>query len=379
VVLLPSPVRLVDTRNGTGGYSGTVAPGADRCFAIGGLGGIPSDASGVVVNATSVAQGASGWLTLYPAAQPRPQTSTLNFDSHEYAISNGAIARLGLFGPFGSGGKLCVSAGGAPSFVVLDVAGYLNPTAASSVALLTAPVRAVDTRNGTGGFTGQIAPGKDQCFRLAGVMGIPADAVGVLLNVTAVAYGGNGWLTVFPDGTSLPSTSTVNYDSREYAIANNSVVKLGSSGGVCVDAGASASAVILDVTGYVTAAGVSQVPLIAPVRLVDTRTGLGGPAGPVNPGSDRCFTLDGLAGIPGSAAGVIVNITAVGYTSNGWITVYPAGNPRPPTSTLNFDSHEYAIANGAIVRPGNSGQICIDAGLSSTQVVIDVTGYLPGP
>ena len=371
IVNLTSPVRGVDTRTGLGGFTGQLTPGSDRCFTLGGLNGVPSDAAGVVVNLTAVGQTSIGWLTLYPDGQALPPTSTLNFDPDQYAIANGAIVRLG------SNNQVCVDAGNSPANAVIDVTGYLPSAGSISLTLLPNPVRAVDTRSGIGGFTGPIEPGVDPCYTIAGVLGIPADATGLVLNVTGTGYTSNGWLTVYPSDEALPSTSTANFDTHEYAIANNALMKVGTSGDVCVDAGQSASHVILDVVGYVTSTGQTQVPLTAPSRAVDTRVGIGGYTGQVAPGADHCFTLAGVVGVPASASAVIVNVAAVGYSANGWLTLYPNGQALPATSTTNFDVREYAIANGAIMRIGTNGKLCVDAGLSPSFVIIDVTGYEP--
>jgi len=110
-----------------------------------------------------------------------------------------------------------VDAGNAPAFAIIDVTGYLTSAGSSSLTLLSNPVRPVDTRIGIGGFTGPIVRGTDQCFTLSGVLGIPADAAGVVLNVTGTGYSSNGWLTVYPNGQALPATSTANFDTHEYA------------------------------------------------------------------------------------------------------------------------------------------------------------------
>jgi hypothetical protein len=47
--LLPGPARVVDTRSN----GGVIAPGVDRCFAVGGQAGVPEDAAGVLLNATA--------------------------------------------------------------------------------------------------------------------------------------------------------------------------------------------------------------------------------------------------------------------------------------------------------------------------------------
>jgi hypothetical protein len=372
IALLAQPQRLIDTRTGIGGYTGQIAPGTERCFTVAGVDGVPTDATGVVVNLTAVGQTDTGWLSLSPAPQALPHTSTLNFDPYEHAIANGAMVRLG------SGGELCIGAGGSSAFAILDVNGYFTSygtTSSASIALLPNPVRIVDTRFGVGGFTGRIVQDVDRCFTVAGTSDIPTDVAGVLLNVTAVDYVGNGSLTLYPYGQSVPSTSTVNFDGREYAIANNAIIK---SGTVCVHASSSPSYVVIDVSGYITAAGLREITLITPERVVDTRTNLGGLNGWITPGSSQCFEVAGRAGVPRNAvAGAIINITAVGYTGNGWLTLYPDRQSVPPTSALNFDFSGSAISAGEMVRLGTSGQVCVDTGQNATHVILDVTGLLP--
>lgn len=374
VTLLATPVRLVDTRQ-----QGTpIIAGNDQCFAlVGGAGGIPSDAVGIVVNATAVGQSTNGWLTLYPAGQSLPATSTLNFGVSQYAIANGTIMRLG------AGGQVCVDVGtvnSAPgsSHAILDATGYLPASALSGMTLLPSPVRLADTRT----TTGAVSTGATQCFPVAGLAGIPNTAAAVLLNVTAVGYTTNGWLTAFPSGQSVPATSTVNFDGSEYAIANNAIVRIGGDGQVCVNVGTigsnpGSSQIVLDVVGYLAANGLTQMPMLsAPQRIVDTRSN----GGPINGGTSRCFAMAGVSGIPASAIGVIVNLTAVGYTTQGWETAYPAGAGVPATSTLNFDTIEYAMANGAIIGLAG-GQLCVNVGTTnstpgSSHVILDVVGYL---
>jgi hypothetical protein len=212
-------------------------------------------------------------------------------------------------------------------------------------------------------------------------MGIPANAAAVLLNVTAVEQTTRGWLTVYPSGQPVPATSTLNFDTAQYAIANGTLLPTGQ---VCVAVGTDTNApgsaqVILDATGYLPSSAASQLPMLtSPQRLVDTRS----TGGPIATGTGRCFQIAGLAGIPADAAAVVLNVTAVGYGTQGWLTVYPSGQAVPATSTLNFDTSEYAVANGASVGLGSGGQVCIQVGTvnsapGSAQVILDVLGYLP--
>jgi hypothetical protein len=112
--------------------------------------------------------------------------------------------------------------------------------------------------------------------------------------------------------------------------------------------------------------------------VVDTRS----TGGPIATGTSRCFSIAGTPGIPAQVTGVVLNVTAVGYTTPGWLTAYPSGAAVPGTSTLNFDTSEYALANGAIVGVGGDGKVCVAVGTvnsapGSAQVILDVTGYEP--
>jgi hypothetical protein len=89
----------------------------------------------------------------------------------------------------------------------------------------------------------------------------------------------------------------------------------------------------------------------------------------------------GQAGIPSTAVAAVLNVTAVGYGTQGWLTAFPTGQAVPATSTLNFDPSEYAMANGSIMALGSSGQVCVNVGTvnsvpGSSNVVLDVVGYL---
>jgi hypothetical protein len=241
--LLSLPQRVVDTRQA----GGAIASGGSRCFTLAGQAGIPGDAAAVWLNTTVVGSGVDGWLTLYPAGEQQPPTSTLNFAVAEYAVANGVLVRLG------GGGQVCTSVGSVGSVpgsaqVILDVTGYLTATGLKQMPLLGAPQRLVDTR----AAGGAVPSGSTRCFGLAG---IPGTAKAAILNVTAAGYSAPGWISLYPSGQSVPATSTVNFDTGQYAMANGSIVKLGPDGEVCASIGTLNAApgsahVILDVSGY---------------------------------------------------------------------------------------------------------------------------------
>ncbi len=127
--------------------------------------------------------------------------------------------------------------------------------------------------------------------------------------------------------------------------------------------------------------GNAELKLLAqPRRLVDTQPGSGYQgAGQALAGLTlpRCYQVAGQVGVPDDAVGVVANLTAVGYSVNGWITLFPAGSAIPDTSNLNFDTDQYAVANLAMVPLGDGGELCA-VGQAGTHLILDVVGYFQG-
>jgi hypothetical protein len=120
---------------------------------------------------------------------------------------------------------------------------------------------------------------------------------------------------------------------------------------------------------------------IAPCRLADTRSatfpaGYGPPS--LAAGSTRTFVFSGRCGIPSSIDAVAVNLTATNTLGAGFIATYPTGTaqPNPMVSSLNYSAAGQTIANSAIVAVG-AGQGNFSAGVSGTDLIIDVVGYYP--
>lgn len=114
------------------------------------------------------------------------------------------------------------------------------------------PCRAVDTRRPAGPLGGPaLGGGVARTFVLTGTCGVPATALAVALNLTAVAPGGTGHLTVFPGGEPVPAVSTLNFAGTTRA--NNGVFGLGAGGNLGVQAtlpAGQATHLLIDVVGY---------------------------------------------------------------------------------------------------------------------------------
>ena len=114
------------------------------------------------------------------------------------------------------------------------------------------PCRVADTRDPPGSLGGPaLSAGAVRTFPVGGSCAIPASAKAVSMNVTVTGPTAPGHLTLYPVGSSLPSSSTINYRAGQTR-ANDAIVALGPGAGVSVVCGQASGTVhvILDVNGY---------------------------------------------------------------------------------------------------------------------------------
>jgi hypothetical protein len=141
--------------------------------------------------------------------------------------------------------------------------------------------------------------------------------------------------------------------------------------------------------GVLTAAAVSQAQAagpyqffsVTPCRVADTRNAVGPSGGPaLTSGAVRSFPVAGICGIPSTAKAAALNVTLVGPTQDGFITIWPFNTTMPGVSTINAAAGEPAIANGAIVPLTADPNFHISAvygtsAAGTANLVLDVTGY----
>lgn len=116
---------------------------------------------------------------------------------------------------------------------------------------------------------------------------------------------------------------------------------------------------------------------VAPCRVADTRDAFGPFGAPaLAAGFERVFTIGGRCGIPFTASAVSLNITIVGPSALGHLSLYPGGTPPPLVSTINFRPGQ-TRANNIIVPLGNGGTLSVSNGqpAGQTEFIIDVNGY----
>jgi hypothetical protein len=401
-----TPVRICDTRkgnpsnlngpaaqcNGNFNSGSTITPGGTRVINVAtGADEIaaPADATAVVLNVTVVNPATAGHLTVYPSGAPQPLASNINFAAGQ-TVPN--LVDVGV----GTSGDVTLSSS-ARTDVVVDVEGYTSPTASggSGAGLynpLASPARICDTRAGNPSDLSS-AP-DNQCnngssgkrlsvsgtlpVQVSGDNGIPAGATAAVLNVTAANPAAQGFLTVYPTGSSRPTASNVNYSAGR-ASANRVVVPLSGGGGITVYSSQS-SDVVVDVSGYYSDAGGSGSLSSAgstPMRICDTRT-----ASPLNQCTGHTITQGGiltvnaagLAGVPATGAtAVVVNLTGVDPSQQTFLTVFPQA-PRPDVSDLN-PAPMTVRANLVVATLSPTGTISIYNNTGSINVVVDVLGW----
>jgi hypothetical protein len=237
-------------------------------------------------------------------------------------------------------------------------------------------VRLFDTRTADWP-SGRPSAGQTLDIAVAGQAGIPSSGVGaVLLNVTATNASAAGFIAVWPTGDPRPPTSNLNVNGPGEVVPNLVAVPLGDNGRVSFYTHVSVD-LVADVSGYfvedVDARGGRFVP-IEPARVFDTRDGAA-PGGPLGAGSTLSVKVTDRFGLPSSGAAVaVINLTAVGLETPGFITTFPHGQARPWASSLNFGGAGSVRANLVFAPIGSGGSIDFFSS-ARTHLIADVVGY----
>jgi len=375
------PTRVLDTRES----GGPVGPGAVRTVRLAGVANVPLNAGAVVMNVTADQPTANGFVTVYPTGQPTPLASNLNFVAGQ-TIANLVTAKIG------EGGSVNIFNLAGQTHVLFDVVGWFPDISGSSASGLStragpggefvplAPARVLDTRIGVGAGQAPLGPAGHLDLQVTGAGPVPSSGVAaVVMNLTGTNTTAAGYLTAWPTGQPMQTTSNLNFVSGQ-SVPNLAVIPVGTGGKVSIFNFAGNTDVIGDVVGYYTAPGVS-VPggglfqAMAPQRFFDTRPQFDNAT--MADRQTRSAQITGRAGIPGDAVGVVANVTATNTTVPGFLTVFPDALPQPLTSSLNFVGGEPGVPNLVMSKLGAPGNISIfnfSPG-GTTDAIVDVVGW----
>lgn len=348
--------RFVDTRSGLGAPRAPLAAGGTITIRPSGL---PSDVTAVTLNLTTTAATRITSVAVFPAGLAPRSSSVLNTGPGR---TTAAAVTVGV----GAGGAITLRNGGGNVHVIADLAGYYST--GSSSGLVGSFRRVLDTRSGLGAPAQRVEPSRPLTLT---VPNLPAGTRAVNLNLTVTRTQGSGYLTAYAGGSARPSTSNLNFVEGQN-VANLATVPVGPGGTVTIHTTAPTD-VVADVAGVFVAGSGSRFTPVSPRRVLDTRYGWGTRYGSLGGGRSLAVSV---AGIPGSASGVAMSLSATGATLPTALTVYATGSPRPVTSNVNVTPGQ--AISGLAVSGIRSSSVSVSSTSGSVAVIGDLMGYYGG-
>ena len=253
------------------------------------------------------------------------------------------------------------------------------------------PVRILDTRSSDGyarlwvESAISIDPVTDT--GVADAAGVdPSQITAVVVNVTMINAANEltpfaespsdlrGFGTVWPTGSERLLTSTNNTEFAGHTIPNLVIAPLGLDRKISFYS-STTTHLALDVLGVFVASGATtagRFEAITPKRAFDTRS-----AGTAEfrAGERREIDLT-KAGVPATATGVVLNVTAIRSKGAGFYRVWSSGQPEPEHSSVNVLRPRYQAGN-QVISGIEDGKINVFTNVGGG-LTIDVTGYFTG-
>ena len=195
---------------------------------VGGVGGVPADATAVAVNVEVFAPSQAGYLRVTPFGSD-PAVAVQEFKAGQ-AISNLVVVKV-------VSGKIQAKVSTGSARVLMDVAGYYSSSTSGSTLTALPTARIFDATVGT----------TPSAVTIVGVGGVPSNATAVVVNVEVFAPSQAGYLRVTPFGSD-PSVAVQEFGAGE-AISNLVVVKV-VGGKIQAKVSAGSARVLMDVAGY---------------------------------------------------------------------------------------------------------------------------------
>jgi hypothetical protein len=293
-----------------------------------------------------------------------------------FVLLLGLVTALGLF---------TVSATTRPAAAVATAVTAAGPADQAGTYRTVPQLRVLDSRSGVGGPARALAPGEIRTLQVAGRGSLPATGLAaVAVNVGVLTPARSGSITVFPGGTGWTGVGSISFRAG-VTVQSSLTAKLGANGTLAVrNNTGSALQLIADVAGYYlagtpTAAGAFGALSLA--RVLDTRSGIGGPATAVAPGQTRRVTISGHGGVPATGvAAVAVNVGVLAPARTGSVAVFAGDTTWNGTGSISF-SAGVTVQSSLTAKLGADGTLALrnNTGVS-LQLIADVAGYyLAGP
>jgi len=374
-LLVAHQARILDTRNGTGGYTTPMTANVARTLTVTGAAGVPtSGVTAVAVTVTAVGATANGNIQI-AAGDATTFTGTALVYNTGDTTSNTALVGLD------ANGRLKVASDHSGVNVVLDLQGYFTSAADASAGgfVASTATRVIDTRTGLGTVAAKIPTGSAVTVTPGARIDIPASATAVYASIVIVNQAGNGYVTAYPTGSTPPSPYSLNFDTAApHAIGTS--IPLNSDGqfDIYVAAGGPID-VIVDIEGYFQTGDNTAAFTPMQSRLYDSRVS---PHVALAAGESRTITVAGTAGIPAMSAGVdavAINLTTVNTTATaiGYLTAWTTGQAEPAVSSTNFSTTNSLRSSLLVLAPNPAGQITLHNHSNGTiHFILDAEGWI---
>lgn len=359
-----TPFRALDSRTPLGGFSGPLSAGLPQHLQVTGSASVPPSASAVVMNVTVTNATVGSFVSVWPAGQPQPASSSLNFGA-SVTRANQVIV------PVGTSGRVSLANAVGSVDVVADIVGYFDDGFGDGDMLhAVTPTRVHDSRS----YAETLFSGSARDVTIAGAGGspVPAWASSVIMNVTVTDGSDHSFVSAWPSGAVKPNTSVINFGPGQ-TVANLAILPIGVDGQIRFENAVGSADLIVDVFGYFDDAPGARFHPVTPTRILDDRVGLG-LSGPWGPHDDRVLAVGGANGVPLAASSIVANVTATNPTAGTFVSVYPSDAALPTVSNLNIGPGETA-ANLVVSRLSPTGGLTLHNELGSVDLVADLTGY----
>ena len=232
-------------------------------------------------------------------------------------------------------------------------------TGAAKGLTVVGPLRVADSRFGTANRLKTNNTVEISIARL----GVPASISSAQITVWSVGSAADGYLTVYPCGTTVPMTSTLNFAAGQTISASTFAGV--TSGKICVFSSV-ASDVIVDVSAYSDGKAPAGVIATAPFRAFDSAWA----GNRVVKAKERAVRVAGAAGMPAAASAVTVTLTTSGAAARSSLQAYACGGSPSGVPIVIGGAGETSAA-GVTVKVSAAGTVCF---LSSADLdlIVDV-------
>ncbi|MFZ4719844.1 MAG: S8 family serine peptidase [Ilumatobacteraceae bacterium] len=380
----PAPTRVLDTRRATHiGPSSLVGPYRTQSvidLKVLGTGGVPTTGvTAVALNITSVGSRTAGYVQALPTLRAAVGgTSTLNITSAGKAIANFAIV------PVGSGGRisLYLQAGGD---AVIDVAGWFTTAGVDPSTGVAGAGRLVPLDVPEHWASTDVVAGRTSVLARPATTAVPAGASvqALVLEVSAARSTADGYVRLFPTGSSVSAFTHSNLNfARGRPATNLAIVPVGSGGRVSMFVyGNPRDRVTLhvDVVGWITSSSAASSPdgtfvPVSPFRAFDSRDTTAFAA------RETRTVVVAQGPVPVTASAIAANVTVTGVAATGMLQLRPGPAPTSPVRTVTFVAGQ-TVAAGAVsgvVRGAAATTVNVSLQRAG-HAIIDITGYFVGP